>query len=170
MSGHRHTRRTKIVCTIGPASSSPETIRRLIEAGMDVARLNFSHGNHETHGRAIHDLRRASQELNREIGILMDLAGPKIRLGEIPELERILEPDTRVKLVSGPHASGDELPVNYPWLYEDVEEGDRILLADGQVELCVTDKKNQALSCQVIVGGTVSSHKGVNLPTSQLRI
>ncbi len=166
----RNTRKTKIVCTIGPATASPEMIRRLIAAGMDVARLNFSHGSHESHDKAIRDLRRASQEANREIGILMDLAGPKIRLGEISEPERLLVPNTVVKLISGPSGSGDELPVNYSGLYKDVDVGDRILLADGQVELRVRKKKNQIIYCQVVVGGAVSSRKGVNLPTSKLNI
>ncbi|MBW2092206.1 MAG: pyruvate kinase, partial [Deltaproteobacteria bacterium] len=141
-----------------------------IDAGMDVARLNFSHGDHESHGRIIYELRRASEEIGREIGILMDLAGPKIRLGEIPETERVLEPNTEVALVYAQSSKGDELPVNYPDLYTDVAVGDSILLADGQVELCVLDKKNQMLICKVVVGGTITSHKGVNLPTSHLRI
>ncbi|MBW1708784.1 MAG: pyruvate kinase [Deltaproteobacteria bacterium] len=169
MSNQKNNRKTKIVCTIGPATSSPEMIRRLIEAGMDVARLNFSHGTHDSHDKAIRDLRRVSREVGREIGILMDLAGPKIRLGHIPAHERTLEPGTEVILVSGQSSTGDELPVNYPGLYEDVAVGDRILIADGQVELCVLDKKNQLIYCEVVVGGVVTSNKGVNLPTSNLR-
>jgi len=163
-------RKTKIVCTIGPATASPDMIRRLIAAGMDVARLNFSHGEHEEHGRVIRDLRRASRELGRPVGLLMDLAGPKIRLGQIPGGEHRIESGREVVLVSGRQAAGGELPVNYPYLAEDVDVGNRILLADGLVELLVTAKKDQKIFCRVIVGGTVASNKGVNLPTSPLRI
>lgn len=170
MSGVTRPRKTKIVCTIGPATSSPKMIRRLIEAGMNVARLNFSHGDHESHGRVIRELRRASCELGREIGVLMDLAGPKIRLGEIPGSGRRLEFGGEVALVPGRSAAKDELPVNYPYLYDDLEAGDSILIADGQVELLVKAKKDGQVNCRVVVGGVITSHKGVNLPTSDLRI
>ncbi|MDY6850740.1 MAG: pyruvate kinase [Thermodesulfobacteriota bacterium] len=170
MSGVTRTRKTKIVCTIGPATSSPEMIRRLIKAGMNVARLNFSHGDHESHGRVIRELRSASRELGREIGVLMDLAGPKIRIGEISGSERRLESGGEVALVSGRSCAGDELPVNYPYLYDDVEAGNSILIADGQVELLVKGKKDGQVHCRVVAGGVITSHKGVNLPTSDLRI
>ncbi|MEE9517887.1 MAG: pyruvate kinase [Candidatus Adiutricales bacterium] len=164
------TRRTKIVCTIGPASSSPEMLRRLMVTGMDVARLNLSHGNHEEHRQNIHNLRRLSRELDREIAILLDLAGPKIRLGEISSQERTLKPGEVVNFFSGQKANGDDLPVNYPYLFQDVNIEDRILLADGRVELSVTEKRDQKIYCRVIVGGVITSHKGLNLPTSELRI
>jgi pyruvate kinase len=163
-------RRTKIVGTIGPATSSPEMLRRLIDAGLDVARLNLSHGNHDEHRRVIHELRRISGETGREIAILLDLAGPKIRLGEIPGGERTLESGKFVILISGQEATGHYLPVNYPYLFEDVKVDDRILLADGRVELCVIGKKNSKVYCRVVVGGDITSHKGLNLPTSSLRI
>ena len=163
-------RKTKIVGTIGPATSSPEMIQRLIRAGINVIRLNFSHGDHESHGRTIEEIGRASKELDCRVGILQDLAGPKIRLGEITTSERSLEAGERVALVSGSRTESDELPVNYPYLFEDVDKGNRILLADGQVELEVTDKKDGRINCRVVVGGSVSSRKGVNLPASELRI
>ncbi len=162
-------RKTKIVCTLGPATSGPERIHRLLEAGMDVARLNFSHGDHDSHRATIKTLRRVSGELGREVAILQDLAGPKIRLGRL-EGERLLEAGDAVTLAPGDSAQGQTLPVNYPYLLDDVEPGDRILLADGLVELAVDDERDGALYCKVVAGGVVASHKGVNLPTSSLRI
>lgn len=163
-------RRTKIVCTIGPASQDEGMLRDLLRAGMDVARLNLSHGDHQTHARTIHTLRRVAAEEGREVGILQDLGGPKIRLGELPQGERVLAVGERVRLFPGQIAEGDALPVNYPYLLEDVSPGDRILLADGLVELLVADKTANGLRCEVMVGGVIHSHKGVNLPSSSLRI
>jgi len=163
-------RRTKIVCTIGPASQDETVLRHLVRAGMDVARLNLSHGDHESHALTIQRLRRVAAEEGREIGILQDLGGPKIRLGDIPEGERVLTVGERVRLFSGQTAVGEDLPVNYPYLLEDVSPGDRILLADGLVELQVLDTAADGLLCEVMVGGVIHSHKGVNLPSSNLRI
>jgi len=163
-------RRTKIVCTLGPASSSPEMLKKLIQAGMDVARLNFSHGDHDSHVATIKNLRRISRESGREIGILQDLPGPKIRLGTLAAAQWDLEAGQTVILVPGQSAEPDLIPVNYPYFYKDVAVGDRILLADGMVELKVVQKNDPQVACQVVVGGVISSHKGVNLPTSSLRI
>lgn len=163
-------RKTKIVCTLGPATSSPERIRALIEAGMDVARLNFSHGDHRTHRANIRIIRSLSLELGKEVGILQDLQGPKIRVGELRKAEFSLPTGRMVTLV--PHESDDPevLPVIYPYLVEDVAVGDHILLADGTIELVVEKKKSDRLLARVLVGGTVLSHKGVNLPATHLRI
>ncbi|MCB2189005.1 MAG: pyruvate kinase [Deltaproteobacteria bacterium] len=167
-------RKTKITCTLGPASSSPDKIARLIRAGMDVARLNFSHGDHASHRQAIADLRQAAQDAGRPVGILQDLAGPKIRLGLLPQGERLLAQDEEITLVPVPDGGEapdpDALPVNYPYLIEDVEEGESILLADGLVELRVRAKRPHSVLCRVVVPGLVSSRKGVNLPASSLRI
>ena len=163
-------RKTKIVCTLGPASSSPEMLEAMIQAGMDVARLNFSHGDHASHGRVIKDLRRICQAANREIGILQDLAGPKIRLGILPAPEMRLETGQRVSLVPGEEMVGGAIPVNYPHFYEDVAEGEQILLADGLVTLVVEEKAEPLVHCRVVAGGVISSHKGVNLPRTNLRI
>ncbi len=163
-------RKTKIVCTIGPASDSPEKLKALIEAGMDVARLNFSHGDHATHRQTLRNIRRLSSELGKQIGILQDLGGPKIRLGRLPVKERELETGKMVSLISAQASDSDAIPVNYPHLMEDVRSGDRILLADGTVELLVVGKGSQHIDCQVLVGGSIQSHKGVNLPLSDLRI
>jgi len=167
---HSVRRKTKIVCTIGPASSSPERLKQLIEAGMDVARLNFSHGDHETHRQTLRNIRRLSSEMGKEIGILQDLGGPKIRLGTLPVKERELDTGENVTLISAQSSDSDAIPVNYPHLAEDVEVGDRILLADGTVELSVVDKNSDQIDCKVLVGGAIQSHKGVNLPLSDLRI
>ncbi len=164
-------RKTKIVCTIGPATAEPETIGRLILAGMDVARLNFSHGDHASHRALVDSLRRQAAANGREVGILQDLAGPKIRLGRLAREIRLAAGD-EVRLISGDENSANPewLPVGYPHLYDDVELGDRILLADGLVELHVSAKEHPQVICQVVVGGLLSSHKGVNLPTSHLRV
>jgi pyruvate kinase len=163
-------RRTKIVCTIGPASDTPEKIRDLISAGMDVARLNFSHGDHETHRRTIRAIRTVAREFGKEIGILQDLGGPKIRLGNLLAGVRKLEVGEEVVLSPGEESATEVIPVAYAYLLQDIEIGNRILLADGTIELLVMDKKEGKIICKVLVGGMIMSHKGVNLPTSTLRI
>ncbi len=164
------TRRTKIVCTLGPASSSPDQIRELILAGMDVARLNFSHGDHASHRKTIRTIRELSLELGREVGILQDLAGPKIRLGKLPVPERELKVGEEVSFGHDASSDPEVIPVNYPYLAEDVDVGNRILLADGLVELEVLDKGADRVRCRVLVGGVISSNKGMNLPLSNLRV
>lgn len=163
-------RKTKIVCTLGPSTDSPEQIRALILAGMNVARLNFSHGDHESHRMILHTLREISRELGREIGILQDLGGPKIRIGKLPVQEWRLEVDNKVILSPVTQTDPSVIPVNYPYLVEDVSVGDRILLADGLVELRVEAKEGESVICRVVLGGTILSHKGINLPTSSLRV
>ena len=134
-------RRTKIVCTIGPATSTADQIRRLILAGMDVARLNFSHGDHESHGESLRLIRQISKDLGKEIGILQDLGGPKIRIGKLPVKERELQAGEKVVLSPASTLDLSIIPVNYPYIVEDVAVGDRILFADGLVELKVQEKK-----------------------------
>ncbi len=163
-------RRTKIVCTIGPSVAMPAQIRELIYAGMDVARLNFSHGDRDTHRETIRTLRRAAVETGKEIGILQDLGGPKIRLGKLCGERRQLRKDERVVLVPGETSEPDAVPVNYPGFAEDVAVGDRILLADGSVQLSVTEKNGSRVIGEVLVGGVIVSRKGVNLPSSNLAI
>ncbi|MFO7963410.1 MAG: pyruvate kinase [Desulfobacterales bacterium] len=163
-------RKTKIVCTIGPATGSPAMLRNMIEAGMDVARLNFSHGNHESHSRLIGALRRASEDAGKEIGILQDLQGPKIRVGRLPETGITLSTDQTIHLVPGETSDPGTLPIGYAHLLDDVKPGDRILLADGSVELQVSEIRQSSLVCSVLVGGEVHSSKGVNLPSSTLKV
>ena len=163
-------RKTRIVCTIGPATNSPEMMVKLIYEGMDVARLNFSHGNRDEHRRTIRTLRSVSSQTGKEIGILQDLGGPKIRLGQLNGRKRRLKPGEIIRLVPGEHAEEDAIPVNYPDLIRDIEEGNPILLADGTVQLTVLEKKGMSAVCEVVVGGVIYSRKGVNLPLSKLSV
>jgi pyruvate kinase len=163
-------RNTKIICTLGPATETADRIRGLITAGMDVARLNFSHGDHESHRKTIRAVRNISDEMGRVVGILQDLGGPKIRVGKLQVAERRLLVDERVILSPAPSKDPEAIPVNYPYIDEDVSAGDRILLSDGMVELQVDAIESKRVICRVILGGVISSHKGVNLPTSRLRV
>lgn len=158
--------RTKIVCTIGPASRSPDMLERLIRAGMDVARLNFSHGTQAEHLEVITAVRRIAARVGRPVAVLQDLAGLKVRIGEIAEGAVTLETGASFTLttrqVSG---SSKEVSVLDPDLTRDVQPGDTVLLGDGDVELGVTHVMKDDVLCRVIVGGTLASRKGVHLPT-----
>ncbi|MFC1824507.1 pyruvate kinase [Thermodesulfobacteriota bacterium] len=169
MLGNRN-RKTKIICTIGPVTSSADRIKELILAGMDVARLNFSHGDHDSHRDIIRTIRRLCKELGKEVGILQDLRGPKIRIGRLPVPEWALQTDEIVFLSPRDSFNQKTIPVDYPYLMDDVSSGDRILLADGRVELIIEEKHSDRLKARVLVGGVIHSHKGVNLPSSPLRI
>jgi pyruvate kinase len=163
-------RRTKIVCTLGPATDSTEGTAALVEAGMDVVRLNFSHGDREDHREMIRRVREVSNSLGRKVGILQDLGGPKIRLGELPgEGIDLVLGETVALGIEGQSTAG-VIPVKYPYLLEDVGVGETILLADGIAELEVSDVKKDRLLCRVVIGGTVTSRKGVNLPQAKLRV
>jgi pyruvate kinase len=163
--------KTKIVCTIGPASNSPDVMAALIEKGMSVARLNFSHGTHHEHGRMIRLIRDTSEKLGRPVAILQDLCGPKIRIGEIPGAGMMLSPGQTLTLTNEQAPAHDNrVAVNYGDLPSQVKAGDRILLADGMMELVVEQTSLTEIVCKVITGGVLTSHKGVNLPTSTLAI
>uniref|UniRef100_A0A7C3RS27 Pyruvate kinase n=1 Tax=Dictyoglomus thermophilum TaxID=14 RepID=A0A7C3RS27_DICTH len=164
-------RKTKIVCTIGPASEKEEVLKELIRAGMDVARLNFSHGDYNVHGERIRLIRKFSEELDKPIPIIQDLQGPKIRIGEL-EKDKIFIKDGEEIYLTPKETIGNEkiLYVNYPYLLEDVNIGDRILIDDGLIELKVMDKKEDKLVCGIIHGGYLSERKGVNFPDSKLRV
>jgi pyruvate kinase len=159
----RITRRTKIVCTLGPASWSEERIEALIRAGMDVARVNFSHGELERHAITIARVRSAATRLGKPVAILGDLQGPKIRLGNLPEPVDLASGDLVVFAPEGEHR-GAELPTTYPQLASDVSVGDVVLLADGLLELAVEEIRPPRVAMRVINGGPLSSHKGINLP------
>jgi pyruvate kinase len=163
-------RKTKIVCTLGPATNSSDMIIQLINSGMDVARLNFSHGTADQHRQTIHSLRSLSRRAGKEIGILQDLGGPKIRLGEINGGKMTLTRGEQVTLVPGERAQKDEIPVNFSGLIEDLEQGVPILLADGTVQLMVVQKTGTSALCEVLVGGVIYSRKGINLPQSHLSV
>lgn len=161
--------RTKIVCTIGPASDAPATLRALIQNGMNVARLNFSHGSHAGHALAIKQIRAISKELDKPVAILQDLCGPKVRIGNVPEPGIRLEPDQTLILTNRPDAEGpNKVGVSYHDLPAEVKKGDRILLADGLMEIVVEETSADEIVCKVITGGLLTSHKGINLPTRTL--
>jgi len=159
--------RTKIVCTIGPASSSPDVLRELMRAGMNVARINFSHGTHEQHAETVVRVRELAEELGRPIAILGDLQGPRIRIGELAET-RVLAEGAAVVFAPEEEAVGEEVPITYGALSHDVDEGDRILVDDGLIDLVVTEVSPPRVSARVVHGGTLRSHKGMNLPGVQV--
>ena len=163
-------RRTKIVATLGPASNSPEVIRQLIRAGMDVARLNFSHGTYEQHADNVATLRAISVELETPVTILQDLQGPKIRVGQLPGGERTLTSGSVVSLVPAANlaAREDAIPLDYANVAETAERGMRVLLDDGSIELEVIDVADGELRCRVIEGGVLKTRKGVNFPQLNL--
>lgn len=163
--------KTKIICTIGPASDELETIKALIENGMSVARLNFSHGSHPDHGALMQKIRQASKQTGRPVAILQDLCGPKIRVGELPGKGMALSAGDVVILTSEQQAaSGNRVSVSYGGMPSQVKPGDRILLADGLMELTVEQTDTNEITCRVVTGGLLTSHKGINLPTSTLDI
>lgn len=166
-------RRTKIVATIGPATSSPEVLRDLIEAGATTLRLNFSHGTHDDHQRNIRLIRQVSFELNQPVGILQDLQGPKIRLGRFENGAITLQKGDPFILTSRLLPGTQEMSsVTYEPLADEVPEGATILLDDGRVEMIVerVDSVNRELHCRVVVGGVLSNNKGVNFPGVYLSI
>jgi len=166
-------RRTKIVATIGPATSSPEVLKALIEAGATTLRLNFSHGTHADHQRSIRLIRQIAFELNQPVGILQDLQGPKIRLGRFETGSVVLGKGDRFTLTSRAVAGSQTLSsVTYDLLAEEVPCGATILLDDGRVEMQVEqiDRAAKELHCRVVVGGVLSNNKGVNFPGVYLSI
>jgi len=156
-------RRTKIVCTLGPASSTPELIAALMSAGMDVARINFSHGDLETHGRTIQLVRELADQAGRPVAIIGDLQGPKIRVGVLPD-GLVLEAGDVVTFAPEALHTAGEIPTTYPGLASDLKDGDAVLLADGLMELVVVEAKPPRVSMRVVHGGTLTSNKGINLP------
>lgn len=159
----QHVPRTKIVATLGPASSSPEVIRSLVQAGLDVARINFSHGTYEMHEATITAVREAAAFTGRTVAILADLQGPRIRIGELVEPVELVAGEELVLAPEGEAGSG-EIPVTYKDLAHDVEPGNRILINDGLFELVVTRAEGVRVWASVVHGGMLTSHKGMNLP------
>jgi pyruvate kinase len=158
-------RRAKIVCTFGPATATPERVRELVEAGLDVARLNLSHGTHAEHERIFQMIREAAEESGRGVGILVDLQGPKIRLGKFAEGSANLVYGDRF-VISTKEVDGDATRAftTYEGLPQDVRPGDRILVDDGRLVLDVEEVTDTDVVTRVVVGGRVSDHKGLNLP------
>jgi pyruvate kinase len=168
------TRKAKIVATIGPASESEAMFEKLILAGMDVARMNFSHGTHEQHAARIARLRKVSETLGVSVGILQDLQGPKIRVGELEQPVQLEEGEEVILYAVGttpPEGVATRIPVDFRQLFDSCRTADRLLLDDGRLVLEVTTVKTRnALTAKVVVGGKLSSHKGINLPGVRLRI
>jgi pyruvate kinase len=156
-------RRTKIVATLGPASSSREIIRSLVDAGMDAARLNLSHGTHEDHTERARLVREIQEEVGRPLALMADLQGPKLRIGEL-EGPRVLLQGDEVTVVGEEQASDGELPVAPAVIGDVLRPGHDVLIDDGLVRLSVEEVASGRARCRVVVGGEVKAHKGVNLP------
>ncbi len=163
--------RTKIVCTIGPATQSPEMLERLIKAGMDVARVNMSHGTHQFHAENIRSIRAASHNVGKAVAILVDLQGPKLRVGQMPIEGVLLQNGAHVALtINDVPASNEQVPVQFKRLPLAVEPGDRIMLDDGLLDLVVENKDDANVYCRVVTGGVLTSNKGINLPKAHFSI
>jgi pyruvate kinase len=164
-------RRTKIVATLGPASSAPDTLTKLITAGADVLRLNFSHGSREQHAELIRTARGAAETAGREIGLLADLPGPKLRIGQLEGGVVELREGQTLTLTTAPVVgTADRIPVSWSGLPKSVSEGDVIYLADGRIRLRVTAAGDEEATTRVEVGGSVSSRQGMNLPNSEISL
>ncbi len=162
-------RKAKIVATIGPASQDNAVVEKMLLAGMDVARLNFSHGTHETHGTQISQLRAISRRLDQPLAILQDLQGPKIRVGVLPASLSLVPSQMILLYPEGgiqPSTSNNQplIPVDFPQLFGSVKPGNRILLDDGRLVLSVVSVKDEQVYAEVKTGGMLTSHKGINLP------
>jgi pyruvate kinase len=164
----------KIVCTLGPSSNTKEMIQSLISAGMNVARLNFSHGTHEDHAAIINLIRDITEEMGISVTILQDLQGPKLRIGNLPDGKIELKAGDQVTLSSSESLMVDEsdifIPFEIPDLHKALKPGNHILLDDGQLEMEVQSVDGERIEAQVTLGGTLKSHKGVNLPGANLAI
>ncbi len=165
-------RRAKIVCTIGPASNSEEMIRELMKRGMDVARLNFSHGTHEQHALVIDRLRRVASELGRSICILQDLQGPKIRTGRLKSHAPVLLKKGQTVTITANDVEGttEVISTTYQNLADDVKPGEHILLSDGRIELVVKEVRAGEVMCEVLNGGMLGENQGINLPGTNVSI
>jgi pyruvate kinase len=166
-------KKTKIVCTLGPASDSVKEITALVDGGMNVARLNFSHGTFEHHKQLIDNIHKIEQKNGTTIGILQDLQGPKIRLGQLPkEGIKVCKGDifklTARNICGKKNKTGITIPVDYTGLIKDAKKGDTLLIDDGLIEAKVIKKEKSSLQCQIVVPGTLKSRKGIHLPTGSI--
>jgi pyruvate kinase len=171
-SGAPGARRAKIICTIGPACHSEAAMRDLLRLGMDVARLNFSHGSHEDHARNIERLRRAAEKEDRTVCILQDLQGPKIRTGHLERHEPVELKSGSTVIITPRHIAGTptRISTTFPDLASEVATGTRILLCDGLIELRVRTVRGRDVVCDVLNGGMLGEHQGINLPGTALSI
>jgi len=160
---------TQIIATLSPKSGTKEMLAKMIDGGMDVVRLNFSHGTKEEHLVVLNNAREVAKEKNKEIKIIQDLSGPKIRTGELETDSVILEEGAEIFLTNEEVVGNSErIFVNYPSLLDDVNIGENIYLNDGKQQLQVLEKHEKELKCRIIVGGKITAHRGVNLPDTQL--
>ncbi len=164
-------RRTKIIATLGPSSNTDKKIKSLIKAGVNIFRLNMSHGDHEEHKKSVCLIRKISKEMGEQVGILMDLCGPKIRVGKFINGQITLKSNAEI-IISCTDKIGDEglIISQYKDLYKDVKRHERILLDDGNFELCVKQVKDKNIICKVIYGGFLKENKGMNLPDSKISV
>lgn len=162
-------KRTKIVCTLGPASQSKNIIKRMVLAGMDCARLNFSHGTYKSHSLLIRNIRQIASDLKRPIAIIQDLQGPKIRVGQLKNGQMRLKKGEEV-ILAEKEEGDDFIPVQFKDFYRFVKKGDQILLDDGRYELKVVGVIKKKVKCRVINGGLLFSRKGINIPTTKANI
>lgn len=165
-----HTKRTKIVATIGPSSWDEDKIRRLIQLGMDVARINFSHGDHKRHGQSIDLIRQIAAEEKRVIAILADIQGPKIRVGAIKNPITLARGDKITLTLNEADGTNNVVTLPHPEFVRDLKPGLRLLLDDGNLEFVITDLVPNGLVCEVILGGILSSRKGVMAPNAHLTL
>ncbi|MEX2479151.1 MAG: pyruvate kinase [Gracilimonas sp.] len=164
-------RRTKIVCTIGPSCNTQEKIEDLLLHGMNVARVNFSHGTHADHAQVIKNIRKAAKKYKYSIPVLMDLQGPKIRVGQMKDGGQNLETGSVVKITAEEvEGTSEVIPIDYKSLIHEAEPGNSILLDDGLLEFKVTEKYPDSLQAKVVTGGELKSRKGVNLPNVRISI
>ncbi|MFK7872558.1 MAG: pyruvate kinase [Oligoflexales bacterium] len=165
-----HIRHCKIIGTLGPASSNEETLSQLIEAGLNIVRLNFSHGDHATHAKNIELVRMLSKKHARHVTILQDLQGPKIRCGKLRNDQMVLQKNEIHTLKFGHEQTDDTIPIDYRDIVQDVAVGDRVMMDDGLLILEVTGSKQKTLQVKVLEGGLLKSRKGVNFPDSHLSL
>ncbi len=164
-------RKTKIICTMGPATDNEEVLRTLIDNGMNVARLNFSHGTHEEQGKRMETIKRLRKELNKPVAIMLDTKGPEIRVRDFEGGKVMLEADSLFTLTNKEMlGTPEKASITYKDLYKDVEKGTHILIDDGLVDMVVEKIDGEDIVCRVINGGQVSNHKGVNVPGSHVNM
>lgn len=166
----KQNKNTKIVCTLGPACEEAATIEKMVKAGMNVVRLNFSHGSYDQFKKLIKNTRSVSEKLNVPLAIMQDLQGPKIRVGDIGENGIKIVKNQNIILSSEKTGAKNIIPIQYPKLHNDVQKGHFILIEDGLMKLEVTKIAGTAIHCKVLAGGIVKKHKGVNLPHSKLTL
>lgn len=164
-------KKTKICCTIGPSCEDVKTLTDMVKAGMNIARLNFSHGDYESHEKLIRNIRKVEEKTGEPVAIMQDLQGPKIRIGSMPEKGIAVKESDKITLdTSVQEYKGKELPIDYADLHKYILKGNRILIDDGHIELKVLDVNGTKIIGEVVEGGLITSHKGINLPDSKLSI